>query len=139
MAKIYNVLLLNHIWTRNWENSLEEVKWFSKKLIHNIWESIKFLKEFVQNTLRWTLLFIDFSTAFDSQFRGKTKQILQVLETAAAIMMLYKKTKVKVCSPDKDADFFDIVTGVLSGDTLALHQFIICLDNIFRISIDLVK
>ena len=28
-------------------------------------------------------------------------------ETVAAIMMLYEKTKVKVCSIDGDTDFFD--------------------------------
>ena len=34
-------------------------------------------------------------------------------------MMLYNKLKVKVHSPDRDTDFFDIVTGVLQEDTLA--------------------
>ena len=34
-------------------------------------------------------------------------------EIVTTILMLYKKTKVKVYSPDKDADFFDIVAGVL--------------------------
>ena len=53
--------------------------------------------------------------------------------------MLYKNTKVKVCSPDKDTDFFDIVADVLQEDTLAPHQFIICLDYILRMSIDLMK
>ena len=34
-------------------------------------------------------------------------------ETVAAIMMLYKNTKVKVRSPDGDTDYFDIVAVVL--------------------------
>ena len=34
-------------------------------------------------------------------------------------MMLYKTTKVKVHSPDGDTDYFDIIAGVLQGDTLA--------------------
>ena len=34
-------------------------------------------------------------------------------------MMLYISTKVKFCSPDEDTDYFDIVAGVLEGDTLA--------------------
>ena len=38
-------------------------------------------------------------------------------ETIATIMMLYKKMKVKVRPPDGDIDFFDIVAGVLQGDT----------------------
>ena len=34
-------------------------------------------------------------------------------ETIAAIIMLYKNTKVKVCTQDGDTDFFNIVAGVL--------------------------
>ena len=38
-------------------------------------------------------------------------------ETVLAIMMLYKNTKVKVWSLDGDTNFFDIVAGVIQGDT----------------------
>ena len=51
-------------------------------------------------------------------------------------MILYRNTKVKVHSPDGDTDYFDIVAGVLQGDTLAPYFFIICLDNVLRTSID---
>ena len=51
-------------------------------------------------------------------------------ETVAAIMMLYRNTKVKVHSPDEDTDYFDIVAGVLQGDTLA--PYIVCLDYVLR-------
>ena len=54
-------------------------------------------------------------------------------------MTLYKKTKAMVHSPDGDTDFFDIVAGVLRGDTLAPSQLIICLDYEQRISINLMK
>ena len=54
-------------------------------------------------------------------------------------MMLYRNTKVKVCSLDGDTDYFDIVVGVLQGDTLALYLFIICLDYVFWTSIDKMK
>ena len=54
-------------------------------------------------------------------------------------MMLYKNTKVKVCSPDGNTDYFDIVTGVLQGDILAPYLFIICLDYMLRMSVDLIK
>ena len=40
-------------------------------------------------------------------------------------MMLYKNTKVKVCSSDEDTDYFDIVAGVLQVDTLAPYLLII--------------
>ena len=60
-------------------------------------------------------------------------------ETVAAIMILYRNTKVKVRSPDGDTDYFDIVAGVLQGDTLAPYLFIICLDYVLRTSIDKIK
>ena len=51
-------------------------------------------------------------------------------------MMLYRNSKVKVRSPDGDTDYFDIVGGVLLGNTLAPYLFIICLDYVLRTSID---
>ena len=90
-----------------------------------------------------TILFVNFSKSFDSIHRGKMEQILLAYgllkETVAAIMMLCKNTKVKVRSPDGDTDYFEIVAGVLQGDTLAPYLFIICLDFVLRISIDKMK
>ena len=90
--------------------------------------------------LEATILFVDFTKAFDSIHRGKMEQILLAYgllkETVAAIMMLYGNTKRKVRSSDGDIDYFDIVAGVLQGDTLAPYPFIICLDYVFRTSID---
>ena len=43
-------------------------------------------------------------------------------------MMFYKNMKVKVHLPNGDMDFFEIITGVLQGSTLAHNLFIICLD-----------
>ena len=40
-------------------------------------------------------------------------------ETVTTIIILYENMGIKVCSPDRDTDFFDIVAGVLQGDTLA--------------------
>ena len=47
--------------------------------------------------------------------------------------------KVKVWSPDGDTNYFDIVAGVLQEYTLAAYLFIICLDYVLRMSIDLMK
>ena len=44
-----------------------------------------------------------------------------------------------VHSPDGDTDYFDIVAGVLLGDTLAPYLFIICLSYMLKTSIDLMK
>ena len=90
--------------------------------------------------LEATLIFVDFSKAFDSRYIGKMEQILLAYdlpkETVAVIMMLYKRTKVKARSPEGDTDF-DIVANVLQEDTLAPYQFIICL--VLQMLIDLMK
>ena len=54
-------------------------------------------------------------------------------------MILYRNTKVKVRSPDGDTGYFDIVAGVLQGDTLAPYLFIICLDYVLRTLIDNIR
>ena len=38
-----------------------------------------------------------------------------------------------------DTEYFDIVAGVLQGDTLAPYLFIICLDYVLRTSIDKIR
>ena len=76
------------------------------------------------------MLFVDFLKDFDSIHKGKMEQIRLDYglpkENVAAIMMLYKNTKVKVRSRDGDINGFDIVAGVLQGETLAPYLFIIC-------------
>ena len=47
--------------------------------------------------------------------------------------------KAKVCSPDGDTNNFNIVADMLQGDTLAPYIFIICLDYVLRMSIDIMK
>ena len=89
------------------------------------------------------MLFVDFAKFFDSIDRENMEPILLTYglpkETAAAIMMLYRNTKIKVCSPDGDTDYFDIVAGVLQEDTLAPYLFIFYLDYMLRTSIDRMK
>ena len=53
--------------------------------------------------------------------------------------MLYSNKKVKVRSLDRHTDFFDIVARVLQENTLAPYLFIICLDYVLRMLIDLIK
>ena len=106
--------------------------------------TIRRILEGVQaKNLKATILFVDFTKVFDSIHRVKIEQILLAYglpkETVAAIMILYRNTKVKVCSPDGDTDYFDIVAGVLQGDTFAPYLFIICLDYVLRTSIDKIK
>ena len=89
------------------------------------------------------IIFVDVGRAFKSIHRRKMEQVLLAYglpkETVAAITMLYRHTKVKVRSPEGDTDDFDIVTGVLQGDTLAPHLFIIWLDYVLKIFFDKMK
>ena len=145
VAKIYNALLCNciepkieNILRKNQNDFRRNRSTTSQILtIHRV------LKGACAKNLEATILFVDFTKAFDSIHRGKIEQILltygQPKETAAAIMMLYRNTKVKVHSPDGDTDYFNIVAGVLQGDTLAPYLFIICLDYRLRKSIDKIK
>ena len=47
--------------------------------------------------------------------------------------------KVKVPSSDGNTDYFDIVAGLLHGNTVVPYLFIICLDYVLRPSIDKIK
>ena len=63
-----------------------------------------------------TLLFVDFSKAFDSIHRGMMGRIVLAYglleEAISATMKLYKNMKTIVFTLDGDADFFDRVAGV---------------------------
>ena len=50
-------------------------------------------------------------------------------------MIFYKNSKAMVHSPDSNTDNFNIVTGILQGDTLAPFRLIIFLDYVLRTSI----
>ena len=103
----------------------------------------RILKGVRAKNLQVTLLFVDFTKAFDSIHRGKMEQILLAYglpkETVAAITILYRNTKGKLRSTDGETEYFDIVAGVLQGDTLAPYLFIICLHYVLRTSIDKIR
>ena len=86
---------------------------------------------------------VDFAKTFDSIHKEKMERISHAYslpkETIVAIMMLFRNTKVKVRSSDGETVYFNIVAGVLQGDTLAPYRFIICLDYVLRTSIHKVK
>ena len=141
VAKIYNALLLNCI-----ESETEKILWKNE---NGFWRNrsttlqILIIQQIIEGVhaknLKATLNFVYFSNAFNSIHRGKMTQILLAYGLLKEIMMLCKSTKVKVCSLDRDIEFFDIVASVLQGNTLAPYQFIICQDYILRTSIDLMK
>ena len=144
-TKIYNALLCNciepkieNILRKN-QNGFQRNKATMSQIL-----TIPWIIEGVRaKNLQATILFVDFTKAFDSIHRGKMEQILLAYglpkEIVAAIMVLYRNTKVKVCFPVGDTDYFVIVAGVLQGDTLAPYLFIICLGYMLRTSIDKMK
>ena len=141
-AKIYNALLRNRIEPkidnilRKNQNGFRRNRSTTSQIltIRRILEGVR------AKNLQATLIFVDFTKAFDSIHRGKMEQILLAysipIETVAAITIIYRNTNVKVRSPDGNTEYFDIVAGVLQGDTLAPYLFIIRLDYVLRTSID---
>ena len=77
--------------------------------IRHILEGVK------SKNLPLTLLFIDFSKAFDSIKRNNMEKILQIYgiptETIEAIMMLYRNTRSMVRSHDGDTAFLRLPLG----------------------------
>ena len=141
--KIYNALLRNRI-EPNIDNILRKNQnGFRRNRSKRILAIRRILESVRAKNLQATLLFVDFTKAFDSIRRGKMQQIQLAYglqeETLAAKTILYRNTKVKVRSPDGDTEYFDIVAGLLQGDTLAPYHFIICLDYVLRTSIDKIR
>ena len=142
-AKIYNAHLRNRIEPkidnilRKNQNGFRRNRSTTSQIltIRRILEGVR------AKNLQATLIFVDFTKAFDSIHRGKMEQILLAYcipkATVAAITILYRNTNVR--SPDGDTEYFDIVAGVLQGDTLAPYLFIICLDYVLRTSIDKIR
>ena len=143
-TKIYNALLLNcsqpeieKILRKN-HNGFQRTQSKTSQIL-----TIHRILGFHIKNLEVVLLSENFSKGFDSINIRKIEQILLAdgfpKETVTAIMMLYENTKVKVCPLDGHTGFFDIVASVLQGDILALYLFIIYLDYVLQMSIDLMK
>ena len=144
-AKIYNALLRNRIEPKIdniFRKNQNSFRW-NRSTTSQILTIRRILEGVRAKNLQTTLLFVDFTKAFDSIHRGKMELILLAYglpkETVAAITILYWNTKVKVRSPDGDTEYFDIVAGVLQRDTLAPYLFIICLDYVLGTLIDKIR
>ena len=69
-----------------------------------------------RNNVPITIVFVDFSEAFDSVHRAKMMRILKAYgipnELITAIQKLDEETRAKVLSPDGETEYFEILEGV---------------------------
>ena len=144
-AKIYNKLILNRLVTkvdpllRNNQNGFRA----GRSTLSQILTLRRILEEGKNCNLDSVFVFIDFSKAFDSIDRSTMFEILELYgipkQIVDAIRLLYTNNSATVLSPDGETKPFDIKAGILQGDTLAPFLFIIVVDYILRVSLDLSK
>ena len=100
----------------------------------------RIIEEVKKNHLPAVMVFIDFCKAFDSINHQAMFAILKAYgipeRIMNAIMEIYRNIKAKVKSPDGDTDYFEILAGVMQGDTLAPFLFVIVLDYAMRQAIE---
>ena len=127
-AKIYNALLRNRIEPKI-DNVLRKNQNGCRRNRSTTSQILTIRR--IHDGVRWknlpaTISFVDFIKAFDFILKGKMEQILLAYglpkENIAAIMVLYRNTKLKVRSPYGDTHYFDIVAGVLQADTIFLYH-----------------
>ena len=141
-AKIYNKMLLNRLTPflepilRKNQNGFRK----GRTTIAQILSLRRIIEEMKNHNKEVTLCFVDFKKAFDSINREIMFKILPLYgipdPIISAIKVLYTNTIAKVLTPDGETEQFDILAGVLQGDTLAPFLFIMVLDYALRISLD---
>ena len=138
VAKIFNKMILNRIrpeldvHLRSNQNGFRE----GRTTVSHILALRRLIEGIKLNNLPAIITFIDFKKAFDTIHRGKMLAILRAYglpkETVDAVGIMYEGTRAKVISPDGETESFNILAGVLQGDTLAPYLFVIALDYAMR-------
>ena len=141
-AKIYNKLILNRLLPkvepllRNNQNGFRA----GRTTISQILALRRIIEEISNCNIDAAFVFVDFSKAFDSIDRTQMFEILGLYgipePIIEAIRVLYTNTTLTIMTPDGETDPFDIVAGILQGDTLAPFLFIVVLDYVLRMSLD---
>ena len=102
-AKIYNALLRNRIEPKI-DNILRKTEMASEEIDprpHKYWPSVESLKAYGQKNLLATILFVDFTEAFDSIHRGKMEQILLAYGTPKETEQMNTPIKLSIFGIDK--------------------------------------
>ena len=142
VAKIVNKMLLNRIRPKLDPLLRGNQSGFrpGRTTIAQILALRRIIEEVKKGQLSAVMVFIDFCKAFDSICHLAMFAILEAYgiptKIVNAIKEVYKNIKAKVKSPDGDTDYFDILAGVLQGDTLAPYIFVIVLDYAMRQAIE---
>ncbi|XDV26400.1 hypothetical protein PO909_030130 [Leuciscus waleckii] len=133
-AKIYNRMILNRVrqaidpHLRVNQNGFREGRTATAQIL----ALRRLIEEVRKDNLTAVLCFIDFKKAFDSIHRGTMVKILKAYRIPPnllrAIESMYSGTRARVVTPDGNSEEFDILAGVMQGDTLAPFLFIIVLD-----------
>ena len=142
VAKTLNRMILNRLrpevekLLRDNQNGFRE----SRSTTSHILTLRRVLEEAKNQNLAAVLVFIDFKKAFDSVHRGTLMKILRAYgipkEIVDLIEKLYTDTKAQVLTPEGLTELFDIMAGVLQGDTLAPYLFIIVVDHCMKLTLE---
>ena len=144
-SKIYNSMLLNRISPhldpilRRNQNGFRKGRATTPQIlsVRRIIEEINISKQ------KASIVFVDFSKAFDSVNRNVMLRILLNYgipeETLKAIAIMYSNPSSFVQSMDGPTKEFLTTAGILQGDTLAPYLFVIVVDYILRQSVDTMK
>ena len=142
-AKMYNKLILNRLLPkvepllRNNQNGFRA----GRSTLSQILAIRRIIEEITNCNKEAVFIFVDFSKAFDSIDRPKMFEILGLYgipePMIEAIRVLYTNTSSTIMTPDGETEPIDIIAGILQGDTLAPFLFIMVLDYVLRMSLDL--
>lgn len=137
-AKLVNKMLLNRIRSKIDKHLRPNQNGFrpGRSTTAHILTLRRLIEGVRSHNLKAVLVFIDFKKAFDSIHRERMLQILRAYDIPEklvnAIGLMYQNTKARVLTPDGETELFEILAGVLQGDTLAPYIFAIVLDYVMR-------
>ena len=148
-AKIYNKLILNRLRPKLQPILRKNQNGFrpGRSTLNQILTLRRIIEEITFCNKTASLIFVDFSKAFDSIHRDQMFEILQLygipLPIIDAIKVLYTNTSSSVLTHDGETSSFNITAGILQGDTLAPFLldtlapflFILVVDYIMRLSV----
>ena len=137
-ANIYSRMLLDRLRPhtdpklRNNQNGIRK----GRSAVAHILTSRRLVEGIKSKNLPSIITFADFHKVFDSIHMGKLVETVRAygvpVEIVDAVNMPYTNTTVQILFPDGDTEFFEILAGVLQGDTLAPCLFITALDYATR-------